>query len=79
MRGMSPKLVISLTQEQREMLEERSRQRVAPYCEVQRAKAILMAADGARNVEIANRLDTDPRTVSIWRKEFQERGLGSLR
>lgn len=78
MRGMPPKLAIGLTEEQRSTLEERSRQRVAPYCEVQRAKALLMAADGERNVAIANRLDTDPRTVSIWRKDFQERGLDSL-
>ena len=78
MNGIRPKLTVALTEEQRLVLEDRSRRRVAPYCEVQRARALIMAADGARSVEIASRLDVDARTVSIWRKEFLDRGLDSL-
>lgn len=78
MRGISPKLEIILNEENHRIMEERARQRVAPYCEVIRAKALLMAASGLRNVDIAKKLDTDPRTVSVWRREFTERGIKSL-
>jgi transposase len=78
MRGMAPRLAIELTADERSTLEDRARQRVAPYCEVVRAKALLMAADGMRNVEIAAKVDSDPRTVSIWRREFRLRGIDSL-
>lgn len=78
MRGRKPSLEIKLNVEEQETLLERSRQRTAPYCEVVRAKAILMAAQGRRNVEIAQVVDTDERTVSVWRSEFLERRLESL-
>jgi len=78
MRGISPKLEINLSEENHRIMEERARQRIAPYCEVIRAKALLMAASGLRNVDIARKLDTDPRTVSIWRKEYIARGIESL-
>jgi hypothetical protein len=57
MRGISPKLEINLNEENHRIMEERARQRVAPYCEVIRAKALLMAASGLRNVDIAKKLD----------------------
>lgn len=42
-----------------------------------RAKMILFAAQGLSNDEIANRLDTPRKVVSIWRKRFfKERLLG---
>jgi hypothetical protein len=78
MRGISPKLEIILSEENHRIMEERAHQRIAPYCEVIRAKALLMAAAGLRNVDIARKLDTDPRTVSVWRKEFIARGIESL-
>ncbi len=78
MRGRKPSLEISLSSEEQETLLERAKQRTAPYCEVVRAKAILMAAQGRRNVEIAQVVDTDERTVSVWRSEFLDRRLESL-
>jgi len=77
-RGVHPSLKIALTDGERAFLEEQVSRRIAPYVEVVRAKAILMAAAGARNVEIAEKVDVDPRTVSIWRKDFLERRCDSL-
>ena len=37
-----------------------------------RAKIILLAADGRTNQEIARQLRVTPRTVSLWRRRFQE-------
>lgn len=79
MRGRHSEVKISLSAEQRKELEERSRQRTAPHCEVVRARALLMAADGQRNVTIAEWAGVDARTVANWRLEFQQRGLESLR
>ena len=78
LRGVRPSLEVSLTPEDRAVVEERAKQRVAPYVEVVRAKAILMMADGMRNVEIAEVVDVDARTVSIWRRDFRQRGIKCL-
>ena len=77
-RGRHSEVVIKLTPEQRQELEERARQRKAPHGEVVRARALLMAADGERNVSIAIMAGVDARTVATWRLEFQERGLECL-
>ena len=70
MRRKSPRLTIEFTVEERPFLEKQAATRTAPYCQFQRVKAILPAADDYRNVEIAAKTDQDPRTVSILRKEF---------
>lgn len=77
--GQRPTLIIELSSEERQVLESLSRKRTALHCEVQRARAVLMAADGERNVVIAEAVRVDSRTVSIWRKEFLERRLDCLR
>ncbi|MBI2267809.1 MAG: helix-turn-helix domain-containing protein [Armatimonadetes bacterium] len=59
-------------------MEERCRKRTAPYREVIKAKALLMADDGLRNVEITAHIGVDARTISVWRKEFLGRGRESL-
>ena len=43
-----------------------------------RAKIILLAADGRTNQEIASQLRTTPRTVSLWRRRFQEGRLAGI-
>lgn len=78
-RGQRPKLVIELSDEERQALETLGRKRTALHCEVQRARAVLMAANGERNVVIAEAVGIDSRTVSIWRKEFLERRMDCLR
>ena len=44
---------IKLTDDQRRVLESRSRQYTLPYWQVVRAQMVLMAAQGLRNDEIA--------------------------
>ena len=43
-----------------------------------RAKAILLAAEGRSNAEIAERPEVARRSVSEWRKRFFEQGLDGL-
>ena len=65
----SPYAVV-LTDEEEQRLRETARKYTSPYCDVLRAKIILMAADGLANDLIAARLDTPRQIVSKWRKRF---------
>lgn len=69
MPRISP-FLIQLTAEERRELEAAARQYTSPYCDVVRARIILMAADGLSNDLIAARLDTPRQIVSKWRKRF---------
>jgi hypothetical protein len=76
MPGTSP-FLIRLSSAEAAELNRRAAKYTLPYFQVQRAKIILMAADGLSNDEIALRLDTGRDVVSIWRKRFfTERLLG---
>src|SRR3977135_3267993 len=61
---------IVLSKEERAMLETQVRQYTSPYCDVIRAKIVLLAAEGLSNDIIAARLDTPRQIVSKWRKRF---------
>ena len=65
----SPYWVV-LTQEEDRRLRETARKYTAPYCDVARAKVILLAAEGLGNKEIGLRLDLPRQIVSKWRKRF---------
>ena len=71
-------LEIRLTDEQREHLEKTARRRTATQREAQRARIVLMAAEGVSNHEIARRLGCSRYTVWTWRKRFFEEGLDGL-
>ena len=77
MASISP-FRIELTEQQRRELEQRAQAYTSPYCQVIRAKIILMSAEGLANNEIAARLDTSPQVVHRWRKRFSEQGLEGL-
>ena len=51
-------------------LHRRASKYTLPYFQVQRAKMILLAAEGLTNDEIAGRLDMGRDVVSMWRKRF---------
>jgi transposase-like protein len=70
--------VVKLTNEERHILEKRSRSYTSPYFEVMRAKIVLYAADGLENLQIAERVDTPRQVVSKWRKRFFEERLDGL-
>ena len=61
---------MSLFSEERQTLESMARKYTSPYCDVIRAKIILLADEGLSNDVIAARLDTPRQIVSKWRKRF---------
>ena len=63
----------------RMVLEERASSRGAPYAQVVRARIVLLAAEGAANVEIARRVGVCVDVVSKWRKRFCLQGLAGLK
>jgi DNA-directed RNA polymerase specialized sigma24 family protein len=69
---------IELTDEQRAELARRAARYTLPFREVQRARIVLMAADGLENGEIARRVDVTVDTVRKWRKRFVDHGLAGL-
>jgi transposase len=69
---------IDLAAEDEAILEALARRYTSPYRDVIRAKIVLYAAQGLRNDEIAQRLDTPRQVVSKWRKRFFERGMAGL-
>lgn len=62
--------VIRLSSAEAAELQRRAAKYTLPYFQVQRAKMILLAAEGLRNDEIAARLDTPREVVRRWRKRF---------
>lgn len=70
--------VVVLSSEQRAVLEERSQSRTASHAVVVRAWIVLLAADGAQNIVIADRVGVCVDVVSRWRKRFCEQGLVGL-
>ncbi len=76
MRSASPALPV--TDEQRSVLEKLIRSRTAPLRDVQRARALLMAAGGFANTRIAAEVQVSPATVVSWRTRFGQEGLENL-
>ena len=52
-----------------------SQSRTAPYREVQRARALLLAGQGLASTRIAQQVGVSPSTVRSWRDRFAEQGL----
>jgi transposase len=73
-----PAAALAVSEGQRGVLEALSVSRTAPHREVQRARVLLMAADGVANTEIASRLGVTPVTVRSWRKRFQVEGMAKF-
>ena len=69
---------ITLTAREKSALEDIARKYTSPYYQVVRAKAILLAAQGLRNDEIAARVSLPRQIVSKWRKRFFEDRLEGL-
>jgi len=69
---------IELSAKEREYLEAISRKYTSPYRDVIRAKVVLLAAEGAQNKQIGERLDVPRQIVCKWRKRFYEEGLPGL-
>ena len=61
---------MNLSSEELQSLESMARKYTAPYCDVIRAKIVLLANQGLANDVIAARLDTPRQIVSKWRERF---------
>jgi hypothetical protein len=69
---------IELSDEERHVLESLARSYTLPYWQVVRAQMVLLAAEGLRNDQIAERLRCRREVVSQWRKRFFEQRLAGL-
>src|SRR5712692_304401 len=69
---------VALTRDERQALECLARKYTSPYCDVIRARIVLLAAEGLSNDGISARLDTPRQIVSKWRKRFFEEGAAGL-
>jgi transposase len=70
--------IVTLTPDERVELEARVRRYTSPYCDVIRAKIVLLAAEGLGNDTIAARVDLPRQVVSKWRQRFYRHRLGGL-
>jgi transposase len=70
---------VMLSNEQRRELEGRAAAYSGAYRDVVRAKAILLAAEGLSNTEIAERLGQSRQAVSMWRNASARKGCRVLR
>jgi transposase len=67
-----------LSDDDRSALEGMARSTSLPHRKVTQAKALLWAADGVANEEIARRCRVDSDTVRHWRKRFGETGVAGV-
>jgi transposase len=73
-----PRQPLSVTDEEREVLQRWSRRPTSPQSIAQRARIVLLAADGMSNVAVAERVGVNQATVVKWRKRFLARRLDGL-
>ena len=69
---------IILTEDELQHLQRSAGSYTSPYCDVIRAKIVLLAATGMHNDDIGARLDVPRQIVSKWRKRFFHERLDGL-
>jgi transposase len=77
MSRKSPYRVL-LSADEKKQLQDTARKYTSPYCDVMRAKIILLASEGFSNKQIGERLDLPRQIVSKWRKRFFDQRLAGL-
>jgi transposase len=70
--------VVVLSGEERAALLERAGSRTASHALVLRARIVLLASEGVRNIDIAARVGVCVDVVSRWRKRFSIEGMAGL-
>ncbi len=73
-----PTAPMPIADSQREVLEKLASSRTAPHRQVQRARVLLLAADGTANTYIAASVGVSAATVKTWRERFEQEGLKDL-
>ena len=69
---------IVLSADEERHLQQIARNYTSPYCDMVRAKVVLLAAQGLQNKEIGERLELPRQIVCKWRKRFFEERLAGL-
>lgn len=77
MRGRKPQ-ALTLSTEDRQVLEHLARRRQAPWFQVQRAKTLLAMADGERRITLAAGSGCDRTTLWRLARDYQDHGLSGL-
>src|SRR5215468_5114689 len=67
--------IVTLTDADRAKLERRARDRGAPARVAERARIVLLAAEGLTGPQIAGRVGCTEPTVVKWRRQYAESGL----
>src|SRR5215467_11407258 len=74
----APAAPLSMSVGHRNAFKALARAQSAPHRQVQRPKALLLAADGVANTRIADEVGVAAVTVRAWRNRFAEEGLAKL-
>jgi len=69
---------VVLTGEQKQTLQQWARGRSLPARQVERARVILLAAEGKQDLEIAAEIGISNQKAARWRKRFLKKGLPGL-
>ena len=75
---IAPASPLMLCDDDRASLERMARSTSLPHRTVRQARALLWAADGLANEEIARRSEADADTVRAWRRRFEEKGPAGI-
>src|SRR6202050_2696005 len=70
--------LLTVPDRDRAELERRARAEGAPARVVERARIVLLAADGLTGAQIAERAGCTEPTVIKWRRQYAEDGLAGL-
>jgi transposase len=71
-------VAVELTPGERAQLESWARRRTSAQALAQRSRIVLLAAEGLKNTEIAERLGVDRGVAAKWRARFARDGLDGL-
>src|SRR5215813_8689606 len=80
MGGMPPNVAVAieLTESERAQLEAWTRRRTSAQALAMRSRIVLLAAEGLKNTEIAERLEISRNMAMTWRARFAEHRLDGL-
>jgi putative transposase len=73
-----PKAPLVLAEEEHLQLQSIASSRSLPHGLVQRARLVLMAAEGLSNAAISEKLQLSPQSVCKWRQRYLDQGLAGL-
>jgi transposase len=69
---------LTMTAKQRRALEQMARSTSLPHRKVVQASALLLAADGLANNEVARQCNTTNDSVRAWRRRFEAEGIDGV-